>query len=231
MAKCLAIIPARGGSKRIPRKNIKFFLGQPIMKYSIEAAIKSNCFDEIMVSTDDEEIAEFATEFGAKVPFSRSDEAADDYASTADVIEEVFLEYIKRGINFGYACCIYPTAPFVTAEKLQAGLKILIDNGADALIPVVRFSYPIQRALKIEVGKLVRMWPEYEKSRSQDLTPAYHDVGQFYWHKVDSFLNRREKPDYKTIPMLIPEMEMQDLDSEEDWKVAEMKFRLLSQGE
>jgi pseudaminic acid cytidylyltransferase len=229
MDKCLAIITARGGSKRIPRKNIKTFLGQPIIKYSIDAAIASGIFDEVMVSTDDQEIANLSIKLGAKVPFMRSKKTSDDLTGTADVIEEVLLEYMKQEISFKYACCIYPTAPFVTADKLQTGLKMLIDEGADALTPVARFSYPIQRALKIEDGELVRMWPEYEQSRSQDLTPAYHDVGQFYWHKVDSFLNRKTKPDYKIIPLLIPEMEMQDLDTEEDWKVAEMKYKIQSQ--
>jgi pseudaminic acid cytidylyltransferase len=226
MDNCLAIITARGSSKRIPRKNIKPFLGHPIIKYSIDAAIYAGIFDEVMVSTDDREIAELSVKLGAKVPFLRSEKNSDDFAGTADVIEEVLLEYIKRGASFDYACCIYPTAPFVTAEKLQDGLKMLKDADANALTPVARFSYPIQRAFKIEAGVLQYFWPEYIQSRSQDLTPAYHDVGQFYWYKVDSFLNRGAKPDYKAIPMLIPEMEMQDLDTEEDWKVAEMKYRL-----
>lgn len=225
MDKCLAIITARGGSIRIPRKNIKPFLGQPIIKYSIDATINAGVFGEVMVSTDDREIAELSVKLGAKVPFMRSAKNSDDFAGTADVIEEVLLEYIKRGTSFDYACCIYPTAPFVTAEKLRAGLKMLKDAGADALTPVCRFSYPIQRAFMIDTGRLQYMWPEHEQSRSQDLTPAYHDVGQFYWHKVDSFLKRAAKPGYRTIPMLIPEMEMQDLDTEEDWEVAEMKYQ------
>ncbi len=226
MADCLAIITARGGSKRIPRKNIRLFLGQPIIKYSIDAAIDAGLFDDVMVSTDDNEIAELAIELGASVPFMRSAKTADDYAGTAEVIDEVLHEYISRNCKFEYICCIYPTAPFVTAEKLTEGFKLLIESRADSLTPVANFSYPIQRALKIENGRLLRMWPEYEQSRSQDLVPTYHDVGQFYWHKVDSFLNQGAMPDYITIPMLIPEMEMQDLDTEEDWKVAEMKYRL-----
>jgi pseudaminic acid cytidylyltransferase len=226
LAKCLAIIPARGGSKRMPRKNIKPFLRQPVIKYSIDAANDAGVFDEVMVSTDDNEIAELAIELGASVPFMRSAKTADDYAGTADVIDEVLREYINRNCEFEYVCCVYPTAPFVTAEKLIEGFKLLIESRADSLTPVANFSYPIQRALKIENGRLLRMWPEYEQSRSQDLVPTYHDVGQFYWHKVDSFLNRGAMPDYKTIPMLIPEMEMQDLDTEEDWKVAEMKYQL-----
>ena len=227
MNKILAIIPARGGSKRIPRKNIKPFLGQPIIKYSIDTAIESELFDEIMVSTDDQEIAVLSKQLGARVPFIRSKENSDDYAGTADVIEEVLNEYIKRGFSFKYACCIYPTAPFVTAEKLKEGHRLLIESEADAVTPVVKFSYPIQRAFKIEDGKLVRMWPEYEKTRSQDLEPAYHDVGQFYWHKVESFFRREVKDDYKKIPFIIPEMEMQDMDTEEDWEVAEFKYQYL----
>ena len=206
---------------------IKPSLGQPIIKYSIDAAFGSDLFDEIMVSTDDEEIAFLAEKYGAKVPFMRSKEASDDYATTADVIEEVLNEYIKRGYRFKYACCIYPTAPFVTAEKLIRSFQDLKESDADAVTPVAKFSYPIQRAFKVENGELVRMWPEYEKARSQDLTPAYHDVGQFYWHKVESFMRREVKDDYKIIPFMIPEMEMQDMDTEDDWKVAEFKYRYL----
>jgi len=222
----MAIIPARGGSKRIPRKNIKSFLGQPVIKYSIDAAVEAGLFNEVMVSTDDKEIAELAVELGASVPFLRSAKTAGDYAATADVIDEVLREYINRGYRFDYFCCIYPTAPFITAEKLIEGFRLLNESGADSLTPVASFNYPIQRALKIEDGRLLRMWPEYELSRSQDLVPTYHDVGQFYWHRVASFLNRNDKVDHVNIPMIIPEMEMQDIDTEEDWKVAEMKFRL-----
>lgn len=227
MGECLAIITARGGSKRIPRKNIKPFLGQPIINYSIDAALDSGLFSEVMVSTDDDEIAALSKKLGARVPFRRSESTSDDYASTADVIEEVLHEYMKRGNHYTYACCIYPTAPFITAEKLKAGFQLLKEKEADTVTPVARFTSPIQRAFKIEDGKLVRMWPEHERKRSQDLIPTYHDVGQFYWHKVNSFLNRVAKPDFKSIPLIIPEMEMQDLDTEEDWKVAEMKYEIL----
>lgn len=226
MKNCLAIIPARGGSKRIPRKNIKPFLGQPIIKYSIDAALESKIFNEVMVSTDDHEIADLAKKYGAKVPFMRSEKNADDYATTRDVLIEVLEEYKQRGFEFEHLCCIYPTAPFVKSEKLKQGFELLTLKKADAVIPVTRFSYPIQRAFKIEDGRLTRMWPEYEKARSQDLEPAYHDVGQFYWYKVSSFLNRKNKSAYKTIPMLIPEMEMQDLDNNDDWIIAEMKYQL-----
>lgn len=224
MDKYLAIIPARGGSKRIPRKNIKLFSGQPIIKYSIDVAISSGLFDEVMVSTDDKEIAELSVKLGAKVPFMRSKKNADDFAGTANVIEEVLIEYTKRGCNFSYVCCIYPTAPFITVKKIKEGLKLLKKSGADLVMPVARFSYPIQRAFKIEDGKLFRMWPEYEKTRSQDLEAAYHDVGQFYWHRVESFLRKRENENYKIIPMVINELEMHDIDNEEDWKIAELKI-------
>ncbi|MEQ8226422.1 MAG: pseudaminic acid cytidylyltransferase, partial [Candidatus Eremiobacterota bacterium] len=147
---CLAIIPARGGSKRIPRKNIKPFLGVPIIKYSIASAIKANCFDEIMVSTDDREIAEYSISCGAKVPFYRSEKTANDFAIVSDVIREVIDEYKKRDCMFKYICCIYPTAPFITPERLHEALKLLKKSNADGVLPVVRFSYPIQRALKIE---------------------------------------------------------------------------------
>lgn len=223
--KTVAIITARGGSKRIPRKNIKPFLGHPIIKYSIDAAIQSNCFDEIMVSTDDKEIAEISQRLGAKIPFMRSDATSNDFATTPDVIEEVLVEYRKMGYEFGYACCIYPTAPFITPAKLKEGFNLLKEKGADSVLPVVRFSYPIQRALKIEDGRLLMIWPENLNKRSQDLMPAYHDVGQFYWLKVESFLKERVLFGKHTVPLEVPESEVQDIDNEEDWKIAEMKYQ------
>lgn len=223
----LAIIIARGGSKRIPRKNIKPFLSQPIIKYSVEAALKAGCFDEVMVSTDDKEIACIAGSFGAKIPFMRSEAASNDYATTADVIAEVLLEYDKRGVNFAYCCCIYPAAPFITAQRLSEGFRLLKESGADSVLPVVRFSYPIQRALKIENERLSMIWPENLNARSQDLMPAYHDVGQFYWLKVESFLKERVLFGKHTVPIEVPESEVQDIDNEEDWKIAEMKYRIL----
>lgn len=225
--KKIAIITARGGSKRIPRKNIKSFLGFPIIKYSIEAALQSGCFDEIMVSTDDKEIAEIAIALGAKVPFFRSAKTADDYSTTADVLEEVILEYKKAGTNFEYLCCIYPTAPFVTAEKLINGMKLLTENNADCVLPVVRFSYPIQRSLKIEEGKAAMIWPENYLARSQDLMPAYHDCGQFYCMNTLSMLEQKKLFAKFTIPMETSELEVQDIDNEEDWKIAEIKYSFL----
>lgn len=224
--KTLAIITARGGSKRIPRKNIKPFLGYPIIKYSIDAAKNADCFDEVMVSTDDREIAEISRRLGANVPFLRSEAAANDFATTADVIGEVLNEYGERGQRFDYACCIYPTAPFISPERLKKGFELLKEKGADSAIPVVRFSYPIQRALKIEDGRLLMIWPENLNKRSQDLMSAYHDAGQFYWLKVDNFLKQRRLFTENTCPIEVPESEVQDIDNEGDWKMAEMKYKL-----
>jgi pseudaminic acid cytidylyltransferase len=224
----LGIITARGGSKRIPRKNIRHFLGHPIIKYSIDAAVNSGCFDVIMVSTDDKEIAAIAEGLGAAVPFYRSEATSDDLASTADVLEEVILEYKERGKNFRYCCCIYPTAPFVTQYRLKDGLRILQSTEADSVMPVVRFSYPIQRALKIEDGHLSMIWPINVNARSQDLLPAYHDAGQFYWFKVDSFIKQKRLYMDHTVPIEVPESEVQDIDNEEDWKIAEMKYGIIN---
>jgi len=225
--RCIAIITARGGSKRIPRKNIKNFLGVPIIKYSIDAALQAGCFDEVMVSTDDMEIAEIAMSYGAKVPFFRSETTSNDYATTADVIKEVIDEYIKRGYSFEHFCCVYPTAPFVTSDKLRMAMKMLLETGADSVLPVTQFSYPIQRALKIENGVVKMIWPENYIARSQDLMPAYHDCGQFYCMKTKSFLEQKIVFAKYTVPIIIPESEVQDIDNEEDWKVAEMKYKIM----
>lgn len=227
MKKCIAIITARGGSKRIPRKNIKEFLGSPIIKYSIDAAIAAGCFDEIMVSTDDDEIAKIAIELGAKVPFMRSKENANDYATTANVIREVIDVYKHQGIEFDYACCIYPTAPFVTAQKLKNAYNKLIESKAKSVVPVVSFGFPILRSFKIEDGLVKMNWPEYMQSRSQDLAPAYHDCGQFYFLEVNSFLQTDKLFTDFTVPYEMPESEVQDIDTEEDWKIAEIKYTFL----
>lgn len=227
MSKKIAIITARGGSKRIPRKNIKEFCGKPIIAYSIEAAIKSDLFDEVMVSTDDKEIAEIAGSFGAKIPFFRSQENSDDYAMTADVIKEVILEYQKRSQYFEYLCCIYPTAPFITAEKLEKSMKMLFENNVDCVLPVVKYSYPVQRSLKIENNRAKMLWPENYLKRSQDLESIYHDTGQFYCMKTNSLLDQMVLFPENTLPLVVPESEVQDIDTEEDWKIAEMKYRIL----
>ena len=221
---CLCIITARGGSKRIPRKNIKEFLGKPIIAYSISAATEAGIFDEIMVSTDDSEIAEVSRKFGAKVPFMRSEFASSDYASTRDVLVEVLNEYEKRGKKFGYFSCIYPTAPFVTPEKLRNAFGLLKSSKADELTPVIQFSYPPQRAFVIRDGGLVYQYPEYEFSRSQDLEPVYHDCGQFYFYRTDIYRGL-EKGTGRKIPMIMPEEETQDIDNISDWLLAEIKYR------
>ena len=220
----LCIITARGGSKRIPRKNIKAFLGKPIIAYSIEAALASDLFDEVMVSTDDEEIAAVAREYGASVPFMRSAATANDYASTRDVLVEVLDEYEKRGKTFDFFSCVYPTAPFVTAEKLRAAFAKLQESDADAVMPVIPFSYPPQRAYVIENGSLTFMYPEYKLSRSQDLQPIYHDCGQFYFYKTDIYRGF-EQGTGKTLPLIMPEEETQDIDNFSDWDLAEIKYK------
>lgn len=222
----IAIITARGGSKRIPKKNIKEFCDKPIIAYSIEAALKSGIFDEVMVSTDSEEIAEIAEKYGAKVPFFRSSENAGDFASTADVIAEVLECYAREGKTFDYTCCIYPTAPFVTATKLQDALQKMIDEDADSLMPVVSFSFPPQRGMVIRDGKLSYMFPENAMKRSQDLETMYHDCGQFYFLKTDEFLKEKKLVLNKATAMEMSELEVQDIDNESDWNLAELKYRL-----
>lgn len=228
MSKVLAIITARGGSKRIPRKNIKYFIGFPIIKYSIDAAINSECFDEVMVSTDDKEIIDIAKQYGASVPFIRSNQSSNDHAVLADVIEEVLSEYKKLGKEFDYFCCLLPTAPFITSEKLKKSFKMLKESGADSLVPVVQFSFPIQRAFKIDNHNLKMFYPENMHVRSQDLEPAYHDSGQFYWMKTEEFLKQKKLFAEKTIPYKLSELEVQDIDTEEDWKIAEIKYKLIN---
>lgn len=225
--KRLAIITARGGSKRIPRKNIKPFLGKPILAYSIEAAVASGLFDEVMVSTEDEEIAEIAKQYGAKVPFYRSEKTAGDFATTNDVLLEVIEEYEKRGQFFDVACCIYPTAPFVTAEKIKDAMGQLEASDADTLIPVVQFSYPPQRAMVIRNGQLEFKYLEYIDSRSQDLEKEYHDVGQFYCFKVPAYKENKKLMLGSILPYVVDEMEVQDIDNESDWKIAEIKYQAM----
>ncbi|MBQ7933235.1 MAG: pseudaminic acid cytidylyltransferase [Lachnospiraceae bacterium] len=228
--KMLAIITARGGSKRIPRKNIKEFCGKPILAYSIEAATGAGIFDTVMVSTEDEEIAEVAKQYGAEVPFYRSAATADDFATTNDVILEVLEEYEKRGMHFDMACCIYPTAPFITAEKIKSAVEKLMNSDADTLIPVVRFSYPPQRAMIEVEGRLVFEYPQYLDSRSQDLTPHYHDVGQFYVFRTDAFRKNRKLMVGNIIPLELSEKEVQDIDNQTDWELAEIKYQLMRKG-
>jgi pseudaminic acid cytidylyltransferase len=229
MKKAVAIITARGGSKRIPRKNIKSFNGKPIIAYSIDAALRSGIFDEVMVSTDDQEIAGVAKQYGAVVPFMRSAKASDDYASTADVVREVLDSYAQEGAQFEFFCCIYPTAPFVNADKLRSAFQKMREEGADSVLPITRFSFPIWRSFKMEDGKVSYNWPEFAPKRSQDLPPAFHDCGQFYFLKTDVFLKTGKLVTENTLGLEIPETEVQDIDNEEDWKIAEIKYGFLQQ--
>lgn len=224
--KNLCIIPARGGSKRIPRKNIKDFLGKPIIAYSIEAALQSGCFDEVMVSTDDAEIAEIAMQYGAKVPFMRSSETANDYATTADVILEVLNNYKNQGFEFDTIACIYSTAPFVTAERIKEGYNML-SKDINSVFTCVQFSYPVQRGLHIVDGKITMVNPEYKNTRSQDLEPIYHDAGQFYISTVKEFCDAKTLWGANTAGLILSELEVQDLDTLTDWSIAEMKYKLL----
>lgn len=220
----IAIIPARGGSKRIPRKNIKDFLGKPIIAYSIETAIQSSLFDEVMVSTDDDEIAEIAKKYGAKVPFLRSKKNSDDMASTSDVISEVLGEYEILNKQFDFACCIYPTNPLMTIRRLIESKKKLVDGDFDAVFPVLRYGYPVQRALKNNANKIEMVWPEYLSSRTQDLEIYFHDAGQYYWMDIKKFKLHKKLFSSNSGFIELSEMEAQDIDNSTDWDLAELKF-------
>lgn len=223
----LAIITARGGSKRIPRKNIRSFHGKPIVSYSIEAALASELFDDVMVSTDDEEIARIARNCGASVPFLRSSSTSDDTATTAEVISEVLDSYASLGRRFGYACCIYPTAPFLTGTKLQSAYQLLMHEKCDSVISMVPYSFPVQRSLR-KIGNSVDFsCPEYAQTRSQDLEQHYHDAGQFYWFDVEAFLINRRLFMSRTSGYILSETEVQDIDNESDWLIAELKYSLM----
>lgn len=225
---CIAIITARGGSKRIPRKNIKGFLGKPIIAYSIEAALQSKLFDTVMVSTDDAEIAEVAKKYGAEVPFYRSAENSNDFAGTAVVIEEVLLELKKLGKEYTHACCLYPTAPFINTQTLTQAYTLLKENKYKSVYPVCAFSYPIQRALQFNENKIEMMYPENLQKRSQDLPKAYHDAGQFYWLETESFLKEKQILTQNTGAIILDELQVQDIDNETDWKLAELKYKTIN---
>ncbi len=225
----VAIITARGGSKRIPKKNIKEFCGKPIISYSIEAALKSRVFDEVMVSTDSEEIAEVAKKYGASIPFLRSEVTSSDFATTADVIAEVLESYNRQGKEFDYFACIYPTAPFITEKRLVEAAGLIQE--ADSVISVVKYSFPPQRAFIIRDGIVRYQYPQYEKSRSQDLEPIYHDCGQFYMCCCKAFIKHHSLVIPNTKPYIIPEEEVQDIDTMADWEIAEAKYKALYGGE
>lgn len=227
MCSKIAIIPARGGSKRIPRKNIKDFLGKPIIAYPIEVALNSKLFDVVMVSTDDEEIADVARKYGAEVPFMRSEENGSDYASTFEVLEEVLSSYQEQGKTWDMGCCIYPTAPFISVSELDKGFKKLKEFDFDTVFPIVPFSYPIWRGLVTKNQRVEMKWPEYQKSRSQDLESVFHDAGQWYWFSSEKLLRKRQLfTDNSGFLELSPNA-VQDIDTLEDWELAELKFQKL----
>lgn len=226
-AKNLCIIPARGGSKRIPRKNIKDFLGKPIISYSIEAALKSGIFDEVMVSTDEEEIAEVSKSFGAEVPFLRSSKNSNDQSGISDVILEVLRNYEKQKKSYTKICCLLATAPFVTPEIL-INAEVLMNKGhCSAVFTIQEFAYPYQRGLiQSDEGELVMKWPEYLNSRSQDLEKLYHDAGQFYMSKTESFKKHENFFISGSKGILLTDLDARDIDTDADWEIAEKLFKL-----
>ena len=225
----LAIIPARGGSKRIPRKNIKYFLGKPIIAYAIENAINSQLFDEIMVSTDDEVIAEIAISYGAKVPFKRSEKNSSDSATTIDVIKEVIFSYEKLGRQFEYASCIYPCTPLLSKEKLKESFYLLKNNNLDCVFPIIKYGFPIQRAVRLNDKGLIEMFqPEHLITRSQDLEDSFHDAGQFYSFNVNNLVSKQKLLTELTGYIEVSEMEAQDIDNLVDWKLAELKYKIIN---
>ncbi|MGE6462037.1 pseudaminic acid cytidylyltransferase [Pseudoalteromonas tetraodonis] len=224
----IAIIPARGGSKRIPRKNIKEFHGKPMIAYSIETALNSGCFDKVIVSTDDAEIAEAAKKYGAEVPFMRPANIADDYATTLDVIKHAieFTEQQAWGVK--NVCCIYATSPFLIPEFIQKGLQELTKNTINYAFSATSFPFPIQRAIKLNTEQRVEMFqPEHLNTRSQDLEEAYHDAGQFYWGTADAFSNGKPFFSPQSKAILLPRKRVQDIDTPEDWELAEALYKAL----
>jgi N-acylneuraminate cytidylyltransferase len=225
----LAVIPARGGSKRIPRKNSREFCGKPIIAWSIEAALASRCFDRVVVSTDDPEIGEIARTHGAEVPFTRPAELADDHTPTIPVIAHAIQWHEANVGAVEAACCIYATAPFCRAEDLREGQRMLDDDATDYVFPVVRYGFPIQRALRITGAQRVEMFhPEHAATRSQDLEPAYHDAGQWYWGRGTAWLEGRPIFSTASRPLVLPAHRVQDIDTPEDWARAELMFRALA---
>lgn len=224
----IAIIPARGGSKRIPRKNIKLFHGKPMIAYSIDAAKRSNCFDKIIVSTDDKEIASVAMEFGAEVPFIRPNDIANDFATTLDVMQHAIQWCQEQQWNIEKVCCIYATAPFILPEYIQSGLDELSDNSVQYAFSATTFPFPIQRAITLDEYNRVNMLnPEHVSTRSQDLPETYHDAGQFYWGKASAFLAGKAFFSEHSKAIILPRKRVQDIDTPEDWDFAEALFGVL----
>lgn len=228
----ICIIPARGGSKRIPRKNIKDFFGKPMIGYSIEAALKSECFDTVIVSTDDQEIAQVAKTFGAEVPFMRPDELANDHAGTLPVIKHAIEWFEEHESKLNEVCCLYATAPFVLADSIKQAYKQLQATQADYCFSVTSFAFPIQRAIKITQHRRIEMfYPEHFNTRSQDLEEAYHDAGQFYWGKAEAFKQLKPLFSENASSFLLPRHLVQDIDTPEDWLRAEMMYQVLQQSD
>ena len=221
----IAVIPARGGSKRIPRKNINDFCGKPMIVWSIEAAKASTLFDHIIVSTDDSEIAELAKKYGGEVPFIRPPELSDDHVGTGAVVKHAVEWAIRNLGKIDFVCTLYATAPFIKPDDLIAGLSLLTDSGAQIVFSVTSFPFPIQRAIQISKNKRVSMFqPEHYLTRSQDLEPAYHDAGQFYWAITDAVLNEVSAFSKEAVPFILPRHQVQDIDTNEDWIRAELMF-------
>ena len=225
--KKIAIIPARGGSKRIPKKNIKKFMGEPVLKYAIKAAIKSDVFEKIIVSTDNQEIAETAKSLGAEVPFLRSKKNSDDHASTDDVLKEVLEFLSKSGEKFDLGCCIYPVNPFLNDKKIIEGLLKIKSDNLDCVFAAVKYSYPIQRSFRLSYDNKIRMInPENYYKRSQEFEETFHDAGQFYWFRINSFMREFKLWTEKTSIIELNENEAHDIDTESDWRIAEIKFQI-----
>ena len=224
----ICVIPARGGSKRIPRKNIKEFNGKPIIAYSIEAALNSSCFNRVIVSTDDNEIAKVAKKYGAQVPFVRPEKLSNDSAGTIPVIKHA-IEWMEQKNNYiKHVCCLYATAPFIKSKILTKAYQQLKDSSADYCFSVTRFTFPIQRAIKIVQGDKVEMfYPEYFNKQSQDLEEAYHDAGQFYWGKAQAFKDELRLFSEIATPYILPRYLVQDIDTMEDWIRAEAMYKAL----
>jgi len=225
----LCVIPARGGSKRIPRKNIRDFCGKPMIAWSIEAAIKSECFDRIIVSTDDEEIASVAKRYGAEVPFMRPAQLADDFTGTTAVIAHAIEWQISHREVADKVCCLYATAPFVQTTDLRKGFDILESSGSEYAFSVTSYAFPIQRAIRITKNQRVEMFqPEHFNTRSQDLEEAWHDAGQFYWGRAAAWLENKPIFSCDAAPVLLPRHRVQDIDTTEDWERAALMFKLLN---
>lgn len=226
----LCVIPARGGSKRIPRKNIKDFCGQPMIGYSINAALSSNCFDKVLVSTDDQEIADIAYQYGAEVPFLRPKELSNDHAGTIPVIKHAVEWLEQQGEQIREVCCLYATAPFVQAERIRQAYEQLLRSQAEYCFTVTSFAFPIQRAIKLVEGNRVQMFNQsYFDTRSQDLEEAYHDAGQFYWGKASAFKEQTLLFSDSSTPHILPRHLVQDIDTPEDWKRAQIMYQVLKE--